>query len=426
MKSRIAFVVMMAGLLLVLACSEPAGTGGEKQTEAAGDKTEPKGKILYWRSPMDPTYISDQPGKDPMGMDLVPVYAGEEAGGPPGTVRIDPATIQNIGVKTVEIHRKKLSHDIRTIGRVTYDEKKVYRISPKIDGWIERQQVNFAGQVVEKGEPLLEIYSPELVSTQQEFLDTLRYHEETKGSSIAGGRAGAEKLLQATLERLRYWDITEAQIKALREQGKITRTMVLHAPVKGIVVEKNIPEGGYLKAGQSVYGIADISTVWVYADIYEYEVPWLKLGQPTTMTLAYQPGVSYSGKVAYIYPYLENMPRTVQVRIHFTNTKDFALKPGMWANVIISDTVAQEGLAVPVQAVLRTGTRNIAIVALKGGLFAPRDLQLGPQAGDEFEVLDGLKEGDRVVTSAQFLINSESNLQAAISKMTAGPMEAGH
>jgi Cu(I)/Ag(I) efflux system membrane fusion protein len=426
MKPRIAFFIMSAGLALVLACSDPGSPGGDKQAEITAGKAEQKGKILYWRSPMDPTYISDKPGKDPMGMDLVPVYAGEEAAGPPGTVRIDPATVQNIGVKTVEIHRKKLSHDIRTIGRVTYDQKKVYRISPKIDGWIERQQVNFTGQVVQQGEPLLEIYSPELVSTQEEYLSTLRYHEQTRGSSIPGARMGAEKLLQATLDRLRYWDITEAQIKALREQGKITRTMVLHAPFKGIVVEKNIPEGGYLKAGQSVYGIADISTVWIYADVYEFEAPWLKLNQPATMTLAYQPGVSYSGKVAYIYPYLENMPRTIQVRMHFANTKDFALKPGMWANVVLSSTVTREGLAVPIQAVLRTGTRNVAIVALKGGLFVPRDLQLGPQAGDEFEVLEGLQEGERVATSAQFLINSESNLQAAISKMTAGPMEAGH
>jgi Cu(I)/Ag(I) efflux system membrane fusion protein len=425
MKSRIALIILMAALLLVPACSE-LGSSGEKKDEAVAGKAAQKGKILYWRSPMDPTYISDKPGKDPMGMNLVPVYAGEANEGPPGMVRIDPATTQNIGVETVEIHRKKLSHEIRTIGRVTYDEKKVYRISPKIDGWIERQQVNFAGQDVEKGEPLLEIYSPELVSTQQEYLEALRYHKETKGSSIAGGRAGAEKLLKATLERLRYWDITEAQIKALREKGKITRTMVLHAPVKGIVVERNIPEGGYLKTGQSVYKIADISTVWVYADIYEYEVPWLEPGQPMTMTLAYQPGVSYSGKVAYIYPYLQNMPRTLRVRMHLDNTRNFILKPGMWSNVVLSDTVTKEGLAVPVQAVLRTGTRNIAIVALKGGFFVPRDLKLGPQAGDEFEVLDGLKAGDRVVTSAQFLINSESNLQAAISKMTAGPKEAGH
>jgi len=426
MKSRAALIIMTAALLLTVACSEPADSGGQKKAAAEAGKAAQKGKILYWRSPMDPTYISDKPGKDPMGMDLVPVYAGEQTQGPPGTVRIDPATVQNIGVETVEIRLKKLSHEIRTVGRVTYDEKKVYRISPKIDGWIERQQVNFAGQEVEKGEPLLEIYSPELVSTQQEYLDTLRYLEQTKGSSIAGGRASAEKLLHATLARLRYWDISDAQIKALREKGKITRTMVLHAPVKGIVVERNIPEGGYLKTGQSVYKIADISTIWVYADIYEYEVPWLKPGQPMTMTLAYQPGVSYSGKVGYIYPYLQNMSRTLRVRMHLDNTRDFKLKPGMWANVVLSAVVTKEGLAVPVQAVLRTGTRNIAIVALKGGLFAPRDLQLGAQAGDEFEVLEGLKAGERVVTSAQFLINSESNLQSAISKMTAKPEESGH
>lgn len=366
---------------------------------------------------MDPTYISKSPGKDPMGMKLVPVYAGEEASGPPGMVRIDPATVQNIGVKTVAVERKRLDYEIRTVGKIAYDESKVRRISPKIGGWIERQHVNFAGQVVEKGERLLEIYSPELVSTQEEYLTALRYRNRMKGGGLGEALAGSEGLVKSAETRLRYWNITESQIRALRERGEITRTMVLYAPFKGIVVERNVPEGGHVRPGQTLYEISDISTVWVYAEVYTYEAPWMRVGQEATMNLAYQPGKTYDGKVDYIYPYVENKTRTIQVRMKFKNSKDFDLKPDMWANVVLRAEVAREGLAVPIQAVLRTGKRDIAIVALEGGHFLPRDLRLGPQAGNEFEVLSGLREGERVVTSAQFLINSASNLQAALSKM---------
>ncbi len=325
--------------------------------------------------------------------------------------------VQDIGVTTMLVERKRLTHEIRTVGRIAYDEQKVRRISPKIGGWIEKQHVNFAGQVVARGEKLLEIYSPELVATQQEYLTTLGYYQRMKDNPVRSVAEGAASLLQAAETRLRYWDITDAQIDALRLHGKITQTMALYAPFKGIVVERNIPEGGFLQPGQMVYGIADISTVWVIADVYEFEAPWLKLGQEAEMSLAYQPGKTYQGKIVYIYPYLKNMTRTIQVRMEFPNTKDFELKPDMWANVLIRSTIAREGLAVPIQAVLRTGKRDIAMIALGEGRFAPRELRLGAQAGDEFQVLDGLKEGESVVTSAQFLINSESNLRAAISKM---------
>lgn len=428
-KGRLAFSPIRAIVAVVAVLLAAAGiaayflgylTPAPPGTVEKGDR-----KILFWRSPMDPTEIHKEPGKDRMGMDLVPVYEGQEAAGPPGTVRIDPATVQNIGVKTVVIERKPLSRDIRTIGLVAYDEKRVRRISPKIGGWVEQQYVNFPGQVVEKGERLLEIYSPELVATQEEFLLAIRYYDQLKAVTAWDVAADAESLLRSTESRLRYWDITGAQIKALRERSELTRTMVLHAPFKGIVTERNIPEGGYVQPGQNLYNIADISSVWVYADIYEYEAPWLKLGQEAEMTLAYEPGKTYRGKVTYIYPYLKSMTRTLQVRMEFKNSKDFSLKPDMWANVTLRSAVAREGLAVPIQAVIRTGKRDIALVALGEGRFAPRELRLGPQAGDEFEVLDGLREGERVVTSALFLINSESNLQAAVGKMLAPKTEEG-
>lgn len=402
-------------LLLLLSGTSVESSYGAEQTSSQNNKGDRK--ILYYKSPMDPTYISNKPGKDPMGMKLVPVYAGEQGQGAPGEVRINPVMIQDIGVTTTVVERKRLTHEIRTIGHITYNEEKVRRIAPKIGGWIERQHVNFPGQVVERGEKLLEIYSPELVSTEEEYLSTLQYYRRMKDSPIRSAAEGAASLLRATETRLRYWDINDAQIRALRRHGTITRTMALYAPFKGIIVERNIPEGGFLEAGQSVYGIADISTVWVMAEVYEYEAPWLKLGQEAEMSLAYQPGKTYQGKIVYVYPYLKNMTRTIQVRMEFPNTADFELKPDMWSNVVIHSEIVRDGLAIPIQAVLRTGKRDIAIIALGKGMFAPRDLRLGAQAGDEFEVLSGLQEGEKVVTSAQFLINSESNLRSAISKM---------
>jgi Cu(I)/Ag(I) efflux system membrane fusion protein len=393
----------------------PAAPGGPSPAVKLPEKG--KRKILYWRAPMNPTEIYTHPGKSRMGMELVPVYEGEETAGPPGTVRIDPATIQNIGVKTVVVERRRLSREIRTVGRIAYNEEKMRQISFKIGGWVERQHVNFVGQEVKKGEPLLEIYSPDLVSTQQEYLLAVRYRDRLMGSSDRALAEGAEDLLKSTEARLRYWDISYSQIRMLRDRGVITRNMVLHAPFRGIITERNVLEGGYVQPGQAVYSIADISTVWVFAQVYEYEVPWLKLGQRADMTLAYEPGVTYHGRITFIYPYVKNMTRTIQVRMEFPNDRKFRLKPDMWANVTLFSAVAREGLAVPIQSVIRTGTRDVVLVALPGGRFEPRDVRLGPQAGEEFQVLSGLKQGEKVVTSAEFLINSESNLQAALGKM---------
>ncbi len=410
-------LIPLLGFLVLEGCRQ----GQDKSAAAAVDPPNAAAakhrKILYWKSSMDPAFIAKSPGKDSMGMDLVPVYEGEQAASEPGAVRIDPATEQNIGVKTVTVHRQPLTHTIRTVARITYDDSKVRNVTPKIGGWVEQQHVNFPGQIVAKGEPLVSIYSPKLVSTEEEYLLALRYRRQLSDSVLGEASADAGDLLKSAEIRLRYWDISDAQIKALRDSGTIARTMVLHAPFKGIVLSKDVLEGGYVEPGHSLYTLADISTVWVYADVYEYEAPWIKLGQQATMTLSYQPGVSYRGRVVYIYPYLKEQTRTLQVRMEFRNSRDFSLKPGMWADVTLDSSITREGVAVPVQAVIRTGTRDIALLALGDGRFAPRELKLGAQAGNDFEVLSGLNDGDKVVTSAQFLIDSESSLQAAISKM---------
>lgn len=422
MKSR-ASLVVLAVLALVGAPRPIQGEGSsatshETSSPEGGTKESGEREILYWRAPMDPSYTSDEPGKSPMGMDLVPVYEDEVESEAPGTIRIDPATVQNIGVKTVTVERKVLSRHIRTIGRIDYDERKVRSISPKIGGWVEEQRVSFTGQVVEKGEPLLEIYSPELVSAQEEYLLALRYRDRLEKSSLDEGDVGGESMVRSAEARLRYWDITDRQIRTLRKSGTPTRTMTLHAPFRGIVLEKHVLEGGHVRPGEKLYALADLSTVWVYADVYEYEAPWLGTGHEATMTLSYDPGARYQGEVVYVYPYLEKKTRTLKVRMEFENSRDLALKPDMWADVEIHSDVSRDALAVPVQAVLRTGKRDVVLIALGEGRFAPRTVRLGAQSGGEYEVLGGLKAGERVVTSAQFLINSESSLQSALQKMT--------
>lgn len=393
------------------------------ETAAPKPAATPGAKILYWKSPMIPGFRSDKPGKDPMGMELVPVYAGEAPGGAPGTLAINPRTVQDIGVKTEPVRRQMLTREIRTIGRIDYDERLVRDVSPKIGGWVETEYVNFPGQMVHKGEPLGTIYSPELVSTEQEYLNALHFQKELKASPLDDARTGARELAKSVETRLRYWDITDAQIRALRDRGRITRTMVLHAPFSGIVLKKNVFQGGYVKPGQSMYQLADLSRIWVYADMYEYQAPWIRPGQEATMTLAYQPGAVFHGRVIYVYPYLNRKTRTIEVRMEFRNGPGFELKPGMWADVNLKPTVSREALVIPVDAVIRTGTRDIVILALGHGHFAPRDVRLGVQAGDYYEVLAGLTEGERVVDSAEFLLDSESSLRSALGKMTWTPPE---
>ncbi len=387
---------------------------GEDNTGKPAKSPDKKGKkILYWRAPMDPTYISDKPGKSPMGMDLIPVYEGEEDTAEPGTVRIDPVTMQNIGVRTAKVERRPLEKIIRTVGRVAYDEKRLYHVHTKIEGWVEKLYVDFTGQKVEKGDILLEIYSPELVSTQEEYLLARRYSKlfEEKGSP-----ADTQSILELSRRRLELWDVPAHQIEELDRTGKIMKTLHIHSPSRGIVIEKNVVEGMFVKPGMSLYKIADISKVWVYVDVYEYETPWIKVGQEAEMTLASYPGRVFRGKVSFIYPFMEPETRTNKVRLEFDNP-DFELKPDMYANVILKSRIAGDSLAVPKEAVLLSGERAIVILARGGGKFMPKEVRLGAEADDYYQVLDGLKEGDEVVVSAHFLIDSESKLKEAITKM---------
>ena len=390
---------------------------------ASTTSTRPKGerKIKYWRAPMDPTYISDEPGKSPMGMDLVPVYEDEIE---EGAITIDPITVQNMGLRTGLVQTGELTRTIRTVGHIDYDEKKLYIINTKITGWIEKLYVNTTGEMVEKGQPLLEIYSPELVSTQEEYLTSLKGYQELKDSPYQEARQGALELLNSTRRRLEYWDIDKDQIENLERNGEIKKTLTLYSPTTGVVLHKNAIEGAYVKVGSDLFRIAGLSTVWVLATIYEYELPYIKLGQKAQMTLAYLPGESFEGKLTYIYPYLEQKTRDVKVRLEFSNP-GYRLKPDMYVDVVIESKLSGERVLIPEEAVIRSGKREIVFLDMGEGKYAPREITTGVSSeGNVVEVKKGLLPGEIIVVSGQFMLDSESKTQEAIQKMIKAKMAA--
>jgi multidrug efflux pump subunit AcrA (membrane-fusion protein) len=369
-------------------------------------------KIKHWRAPMDPGFISDRPGKSPMGMDLVPVYEGEMGGG----VTINPTMVQNIGVKTEVVKRRSLSREIRTIGRLTYDERLIHHMHTKYGGWIEKLYVDFTGQEVNKNDALLDIYSPELVTTQEELILALKHQESLKGSAFPEISRGATGLVNSTLKRLELFDVPEHQIADLIKNQKVSKTMHLHSHVKGFVVKKNVFHGMHVQPGMTLYRIADLSNIWVIVDVYEYEVPWVKLGQEAEMNLSYFPGKKFKGKVTFIDPILDSKSRTLKVRMEFPNPGG-DLKPEMYANVTLKSEVARNKMTIPEEAVIYAGDKTMAIVQNSSGTFDSRELDLGVKTQGYVQVLKGLKEGEKVVTSSNFLIDSESRLKEALEKM---------
>jgi Cu(I)/Ag(I) efflux system membrane fusion protein/cobalt-zinc-cadmium efflux system membrane fusion protein len=369
----------------------------------------------YWQAPMDPTFIRDEPGKSPMGMDLVPVCPDEGSGGTDtGQVRVDPATLQSIGVRTAPVEIRDLHRRVRAVGRVTWDERRVAHVHTKVQGWVEKLYVDYLGQEVRRGQPLLEIYSPELVATQEELLLAARYRDATGESAFGDVVAGGESLYRATRRRLELWDISDREIDRLLESGEVKRTLTLNAPTSGVVTSLEVRSGMEVAPNDNLYTIADLSTVWVVSNAYEYELPWIRLGQTASFELSYLPGRRFTAPVTYVSPFLDPETRTARVRIEVPNS-DGQLKPEMFGNTIIEAEPREDAIAIPSQAVIRSGRRTLAIVALGDGRFAPRDVVLGLETDDGWsQVLDGLSRGDRVVVSSQFLIDSESKLQEAI------------
>ena len=330
----------------------------------------------------------------------------------PGTVQISPERQQLIGVRIGTVEKRPLQKVIRTNGRVEFDEKRLATISPKIGGWIEELYVDFTGAPVKKGAPLLTLYSPELVSTQEEYLAALRARQELAASPYPEVAASGNALVESARRRLRLWDISEEQIRELEQTGQARKSLTFYSPYGGIVLEKMAFKGMRVEPGMALYKLADLSVVWLIADIYEYELPLIRLGQQASINLSYLPGEAFTGKAVFIYPYLDAQTRTARVRFEFANPRG-TLKPEMYAGVEITIRLGDK-VAVPEGAIIDTGIRKVAIVDKGAGYFEPREVKLGTKAGDYYEVLDGLKVGERVVTSANFLIDSESRLKEAV------------
>jgi len=348
-------------------------------------------------------------------MDLVPVYEDEAPSG--STIKIDPVTIQNMGIKTVPAQTETLVKELRTVGIVTYKEPQQYSVNSKISGWVERLYVNETGGSVKKGQPLLEIYSPDLVSAQQEYLLALRNQAALKDSRFAEIAQGGQSLLEASARRLKYWDISDRQIEELRKTGKVRKNLVLYAPYNGIVTMKMVNEGMFIKAGMELFKISDISTIWIDADVYEYELPWLKAGQKARVEFPYAPQETLEGKISFIYPYVESKTRTTKVRLEFTNP-GYKLKPDMYVNVHLQEQQLENTLVIPNNAILDSGDKQTVFVALDGGKFEPRRIKVGLRGENgKTQILSGLNAGDQVVVDGEFLLDSESQLQETIQKM---------
>ncbi|MSS73167.1 MAG: efflux RND transporter periplasmic adaptor subunit [Candidatus Latescibacteria bacterium] len=418
------FLAVAAVALLWVGCA-----GKEKKEEIArndghaGQATAPaEKKATRYHCPMHPSYISDKPGDCPIcGMKLTPIEEEVITVSLPGLadVKISPERQQLIGVRMDVVERRPLNKAIRAGGRVDYDERKVAHIHTRIEGWIKKLFVDYTGQLVKKHQPLFTIYSPELVATQEEYLLALRAKRSLQGNPFQDVASGSATLLEAARRRLLLWEISEAQIAELERTGRPLMEVVIASHSDGFVIEKKALEGMRVEAGEDLYVLADLSGVWVYADIYEYELAPVRVGQEATVTLNAYPGEAFRGKVVYIYPYVEAQTRTARVRVELPNP-GWRLKPGMFADVEIR-TERGEGLVVPGSAVLDSGERKVVFVDRGEGRFEPREVQLGGRAGEDFEVLQGLSEGERVITSANFLIDSESQIKAALGAMAGHP-----
>lgn len=404
--------------------------------------------VTYWTCPMHPHIKQHGPGKCPeCGMDLVPVTragaatqaAGATASGslargappaahPPGAdpraeVNVDPRRQQLIGVRTVPVRRGTLVKTIRTVGFVRYDETRLTDINLKLEGWIRDLYVDYTGRFVRQGEPLFTLYSPELVATQDEYLLALKTRDQMQQSQIADAREYAHRLVEAARQRLALWDVSADQIAALEERRQPQTTMTFRSPVSGFVVEKRALKGLHVTPGMSLFKIADLSVVWVEADVYEQELPFVRVGGRATVTLDAYPGERFLGRATYIYPYVEERTRTVRVRFEFSNPRG-RLRPGMYANVELTASIGS-GLVIPVNALLDSGTRQIVFVALGDGYFEPRAVKAGHRLGEEVQILEGLKEGELVATGATFFLDSESQLRASLEGFEAPPVATG-
>lgn len=368
-------------------------------------------KPLYWVAPMDANYKRDKPGKSPMGMDLVPVYddGGKGPDEGPGTIRISPDVVNNLGVRTAIVSYKSLHTEINTVGYVAYDEDKLVHIHPRVQGWIEKLYVKAIGDPVKKGQPLYEIYSPELVNAQEELLLAL----DRKNS----------RLISAAENRLSALQLPKSSIVKLKKTKKVQQTITFYSPQNGVVENLKIREGFYVKPGSTLMSIGDLSEVWVEAEVFERQAGQVKTGTPVTMTLDYLPGKTWQGKVDYIYPTLDAKTRTVKVRLRFKN-EEGEFKPNMFAQIAIHTTGDEQALLIPKEALIRTGNQDRVVLALGEGSFKSVAVSVGRYDSESVEILEGVRDGEKVVSSAQFLLDSESSKSSDFKRMNSDVDEA--
>ena len=429
MKRLSQIVVTSAALL---AASGLIGIGCRADRQAAESPVPGKGgrRIAFYRSPMDPSIRSDTPAKDSMGMDFIPVYEDELQGSAstvPGraVVTLAPERRQLLGVRSEEVKKVRLERTIRTVGRVAPDERRLHHIHTKYDGYVEHLHVDFTGKFVREGDPLLSLYSPELVATQQEYLLAYRAQKQLEASGIPSVARGGVDLLQAARQRLLFWDIRPEDIDALEKNGQVTRTLDLYSDINGYVVQKMALHGMRVTPADTLFDIADLSQLWVLADVYESDLPSVRLGMQAELSVPYRPGRTWRGPVTYINPTVEEKTRTIKVRIEVSND-GVDLKPEMFADVFLKSDLGM-GVVVPESAVINTGDRQLVFLDRQDGRLEPREVKLGAKVANGFQVLQGLSEGERVVTSANFLLDSESSLKAALGAMaTPSPSPSGH
>ena len=429
--------------LIIAAALLAAGLGGGYWLGArSGPEVSPGGtpamaakaekKLLYYRNPMGLPDTSPTPKKDSMGMDYIPVYEGEDGEdgvGPSATsgqIRIGVEKVQKLGVKTEPAQLRSLDRVVRAAGRIEPDERRLYAVSPKFEGYVERLHVNVTGQPVGKGQPLFEVYSPELVSAQREYAIALQGVASLKEAG-AEPQASMRQLAESSLARLKNWDISEEQVKALAASGgEAKRTLTFRSPVAGIVTEKKALQGMRFMPGEALYQVADLSAVWVVADVFEQDIGLVRSGARAKVMINAYPDKVFEGAVTYVYPTLKAETRTVPVRVELANPGHL-LKPGMFAQVELPVSARGAVVTVPVSAVIDSGTRRIVLVRRDEGRFEPREVRLGARTDSHVEVVEGVKDGEQVVVAANFLIDAESNLKAAVGSFSAPAAPAvGH
>lgn len=371
-------------------------------------------KLLYYRNPMGLADTSPTPKKDPMGMDYIAVYSGgtDEEPATSNQIKVSSDKVQKLGVRTEAAQWRSLDRSVRAAGRIEPDERRLFTIASKFEGYVERLHVNVTGQPVKKGQPLFEVYSPELVSAQREYAIAAQGVDALKSAS-SETQAAMKQLADSSLQRLRNWDISDEQIKALTASGATQRTLTFRSPATGTVMEKKAVQGMRFMPGEMLYQIADLSAVWVIADVFEQDIGLVKSGTKVKVTINAYPDQVFSGTVTYVYPTLKAETRTVPIRVELANAGQ-RLKPGMFAQVDIAAGIKAKVITIPLSAVIDSGTRQIVLIQQGEGRFEPREVKLGSRSDNYAEVRDGVKDGELVVVAANFLIDAESNLKAAI------------